>query len=190
MFTKINLSSIQNLITEEFELICQDNPELKLELSATGELIIMSPTGGETGNKNATLISRFVVWNEAKKLGLVFDSSTCFRLPNGAERSPDVSWIMTEKWESLTPEQKRKFPPIAPDFVLELMSPSDSLKNTQDKMEEYMDAGVRLGWLLNPATKSVEIYRLGQQKEVLSDPDSLSGEDVLPDLVIDLSRIW
>lgn len=190
MFTKINLSSVKHITADGFELICQDNPDLKLELSASGELIIVSPTGGETGNKNAILITLFGIWNETKKLGLVFDSSTCFRLPNGAVLSPDVSWIIKQRWETLTPEQKKKFPPLAPDFVLELMSPSDTLKETQDKMREYMDAGVRLGWLLNRANKTVEIYRTGQDKEVLTNPVFLSGELVLPDFVLDLNRIW
>jgi len=187
MLTKLKLSALD--INSSFERITQDNPELKLEVSATGELIIMSPTGCETGSKNFDLAGQLYTWNKQKKLGIAFDSSTCFRLPNGALRSPDVSWIAKARWESLTPSERKKFSPIAPDFVLELMSESDTLTETQEKMVEYMSAGVRLGWLINPNTKQVEIYRPGRDKEILSNPVSLSGEDVLRDFVLDLTEI-
>lgn len=190
MLTKLNLSAVEKDINSCFENISKDNPELKLELSVNGELIIMSPTGCETGSKNFDLIGQLWLWNNQKKLGIAFDSSTCFRLPNGALRSPDVSWIAQERWDSLSNEQKKKFSPIAPDFVLELMSESDTLKETQDKMTEYMSAGVRLGWLINPQAKQVEIYRLGKDKEILDNPISLGGEEVLPDFDLDLSKIW
>jgi len=189
MLTKINLSVLEKNLNQYFEEICKHNPELKLELSASGELIVMSPTGGSTGSKNARLIVYFGIWNEVNKLGELFDSSTCFRLPNGALRSPDVSWIVKQQWESLTTEQQKKFPPIAPDFVLELMSESDTLKETQEKMTEYMSAGVRLGWLLNPQDKTVEIYRPGNKK-ILTNPGTLSEEDVLPGFILDLGKIW
>ena len=187
MLTKLKLSAFD--INSNFEKIASENPDLKLELSATGELIIMSPTGGETGRKNADLTTQVFNWNKKKKLGVAFDSSTCFRLPTGALRSPDVSWISKNRWESLSNEQQKKFPPITPDFIIELMSESDSLKETQEKMAEYMAAGVRLGWLINPNTKQVEIYRNGRDKEVKENLISLSGEDVLPDFVLDLSEI-
>lgn len=112
----------------------------------------MPPTGGETGKYNIEIAADFVIWNRQTQLGVCFDSSTCFKLPNGADRSPDVSWIKQERWETLTPEQKEKFPSIAPDFVLEIMSPTDSLKKTQEKMQEYMDNGIKLGWLIDPKT--------------------------------------
>lgn len=150
----------------------------------------MPPTGGETGKRNAKLTARFVLWNEQTQLGEVFDSSTCFKLPSGSERSPDVSWIQYTRWNVLTPEQREKFPPIAPDFVLELMSPSDSLSETQAKMQEYMLAGVKLGWLFDRKTRRVEIYRQGQAKEVLNSPSSLSGEEVLPGFILDLQIVW
>jgi Uma2 family endonuclease len=150
----------------------------------------MSPTGGETGNYNSEINADFVIWNRQSKLGICFDSSTCFQLPSGANRSPDVSWIEKSRWEALTPEQKQKFPPIAPDFVLELMSPTDSLKDTQDKMEEYMNNQVKLGWLINRKTRRVEIYRQGQEKEVLECPTELSGEDILPGFVLNLKTLW
>jgi Uma2 family endonuclease len=190
MITTVDLSTVKQNIASKFELISQQNPDLKLELSAEGKLIIMSPTGGTTGKYNARLIVYFGIWNETNKLGELFDSSTCFKLPNGGLRSPDVSWIIKERWESLTIDEQDKFPPIAPDFVLELMSKTDSLTETQAKMAEYLTAGVRLGWLLNPQTKEVEIYRYRQEKEVLINPQNLSGEDVLPGLLLDLSKIW
>jgi Uma2 family endonuclease len=150
----------------------------------------MPPTGGETGKRNAKLITRFSVWNEQNNLGEVFDSSTGYKLPNGANRSPDVSWIKQERWDVLTSEQKNKFIPIAPDFVLELMSPTDYLRETQVKMQEYMENQVKLGWLISPQDRLVEIYRIGQEKEILESPKTLSGEDILPGFVLDLQFIW
>ena len=184
MTTILELKPIIQLTSEEFYQLCQVNPELPLELSCNGELIIMSPVGGETGNKEADLNFQISLWNHQTKLGLVFSSSTVFDLPNGGNRSPDVAWISKERWNTLTPIQKQKFPPICPDFVIELRSPSDRLKPLQDKMIEYLDAGLRLGWLINPQDHTVEIYRPQQPKEILSFPVSLSGEDVLPGLTL------
>ncbi|PLZ45214.1 hypothetical protein CBP26_02005, partial [Fischerella thermalis WC538] len=144
----------------------------------------------ETGRHNARLTAQFVFWNEKTKLGEVFDSSTCFKLPNGADRSPDVAWIKKDRWDALTSEQKEKFPPIAPDFVLELLSPTDSLQETQKKMQEYINAGVKLGWLIDRKTGRVEIYRPGKETEILQLPASLSGEDILPGFVLDLKTVW
>ena len=127
----INLKPVIELTDEQFYQLCQKNPDIKFEISAKGELIIISPTGGETGNRNVEIAADFVIWNRQTKLGKVFDSSTGFKLPNGADRSPDVTWIRQERWDLLTSEQKEKFPPIVPDFVLELMSPSDNLQKTQ-----------------------------------------------------------
>jgi Uma2 family endonuclease len=186
----INFNPIIKLTDEQFYHLCRVNPEIKFERNAKGEIIILPPSGGETGKCNAGLIADFVIWNRQTRLGAVFDSSTCFRLPNGANRSPDVSWIKQERWDALTPEQKEKFPPIAPDFVLELMSPTDSLKETQDKLKEYIDNQVRLGWLINRKNRRVEIYRQGQVVEVLEAPTELSGEDVLPGFVLDLVILW
>ncbi|NET09978.1 MAG: Uma2 family endonuclease [Merismopedia sp. SIO2A8] len=186
----IDLSSILTLNTDQFEQLCQANPDVKFERASTGELIIMSPTGGETGMNNATLIARFVVWNEQHNLGKVFDSSTCFRLPNGGERSPDIAWVKQSRWDALTPEQKQKFPPICPDFVLELRSPSDRLKSIQTKMQEYLDSGAKLGWLLNPKDKQTEIYRPGQTVEILQAPATLSGELVLPHFSLNVTWLW
>ncbi|MDJ0844100.1 MAG: Uma2 family endonuclease [Crocosphaera sp.] len=180
MNTVLELKPIIELTSEEFYQLCQVNPELPLELSRNGELIIMSPVGGETGNKEADLNFQVSLWNHQTQLGLVFSSSTVFDLPNGGNRSPDVAWITKERWDSLTPRQKQKFPPICPDFVIELRSPSDRLQPLQEKMLEYLDTGLRLGWLINLQDRAVEIYRPQQPTETLSLPVSLSGEDVLP----------
>ncbi len=186
----ITLDPIVQLTDAQFYQLCQLNPDLKFERSAVGELLIMPPTGGETGRRNATLISRFIVWNEQSQLGEVFDSSTCFKLPNGADRSPDVSWVRRDRWDALTLQEKEKFPPIAPDFVLELMSPSDNLKAAQTKMQEYRDNGVELGWLVNRQNRTVEVYRPDQPVEILQSPATLSGEDVLLGFRIDLKFVW
>ena len=186
----INFEPVCKMTDEQFYQLCRKNPDIKFERNAKGEIIIMSPTGGETGNQNIETAGDFVIWNRQEKLGKLFDSSTCFKLPNGANRSPDISWIKQDRWDALTTEEKRKFPPIAPDFVLELMSPTDSLKETQAKMQEYMENGVKLGWLIDPKTRRVEIYRQGQEVEVLESPTTLSGEDVLPGFILNLEPIW
>jgi Uma2 family endonuclease len=178
------------LTHDQFERLCAANPDIKFERTPTGELVIMSPTGGETGKNNVEIAADFVIWNRRSKLGVVFDSSTCFRLPNGGERSPDVAWIEKSRWEALTPEQQRKFPPLCPDFVLELRSPSDHLPLLQAKMQEYLNSGARLGWLLNPEEKQAEIYRPGRSVEVLQAPNSLSGETVLPQFTLNLEWLW
>ncbi|NEQ83010.1 MAG: Uma2 family endonuclease [Moorea sp. SIO2I5] len=186
----VNFNSILELTDDQFYQLCRNNPEIKFERNAKGEVIIMSPTGGETGNRNSEINADFVIWNRRTKLGKVFDSSTCFKLPNGADRSPDVAWIKQQRWDALKPEQRQKFPPICPDFVLELMSPTDRLTVTQAKMEEYLKNGVRLGWLINPQSRQVEIYRPGQVVEVLESPKTLSGEEVLPGFVLNLHYLW
>ncbi len=184
----INFDSIFKFSDEQFYQLCRQNPDVKFESNAQGEIIIMAPTGGETGNRNAEFLIDFGIWNRQNNLGKLFDSSTGFRLPNGAHRSPDVAWVSLERWEQLTKEQKQKFPPLAPDFVLELLSPSDSLSITQNKMREYIENGVKLGWLINQKSKQVEIYRPGQKIEVLVNPESLSGEKVLPGLILNLTE--
>jgi Uma2 family endonuclease len=186
----LNLKPVIELTDEQFFQLCQRNPDVKFERSAKGELIIMPPTGGETGNHNSEINADFVIWNRQTKLGKVFDSSTGFKLPNGADRSPDVAWIKQERWDALTPEQKEKFPPIAPDFVLELMSPTDTLQKTQEKMQEYMENQVKLGWLINRKNRRVEIYRLSKEVEVLESPTELSGEDILPGFILNLQTVF
>ncbi|MFN6478701.1 Uma2 family endonuclease [Nostoc sp. DedQUE07] len=176
-----------HLSDEQFYHLCQNNRELKFERTAKGELIIMSPVGGESGNREADLIIDLGIWNRQTGLGYTFSSSTIFKLPNGADRSPDAAWIQGERWQALTPEQRRKFPPIAPDFVIELRSATDDLEILRSKMQEYMDAGVQLAWLINPQQQQVEIYRQKQDVEVRNLPTQLSGEDVLPGFSLSLS---
>lgn len=187
----IDLKAFTDSISDRaLEQLCRENPELRFETDKDGKLIIMSPTGSESGKRNGDLFGQVWYWNRQCKLGIVFDSSTGFKLSNGATRSPDVSWIASDRWNSLSDKQKRGFAPIDPDFVIELMSPTDDLVTTQKKMKEYIDCGVRLGWLINPDEKQVEIYRLDRDIQVLSNPDNLSGEDLLPGLTIDLADIF
>ncbi|PSP11088.1 MAG: hypothetical protein BRC50_12655 [Cyanobacteria bacterium SW_11_48_12] len=186
----LNLNAVVELTKEEFYQLCQQNSDLRLERNAQGEIIIMPPTGGETGKRNSILLVQLWLWNEQTQLGEVFDSSTGFSLPKGGDRSPDISWVKKSKWEALTPQQKEKFVPLCPDFLIELISPSDNLKNTQDKMQEYLNNGNRLGWLINRQQKQVEIYRPEQAVETLQSPPNLSGEDVLPGFTLNLQRIW
>ena len=150
----------------------------------------MPPTGGETSNRNIEISYQVQAWSRQSKLGIAFDSSAGFTLPNKADRSPDASWIPLEKWNNLTPQQRQKFLPLCPDFVIELRSPSDSLKTLQNKMKEYLENGTKLGWLINPKAKQVEIYRQGKEVEILDNPTTLSGEDILPNFVLDLESIW
>ncbi|MFB2972303.1 Uma2 family endonuclease [Aerosakkonema sp. BLCC-F183] len=186
----VNFNSIIKLTDEQFFQLCQDNRDLRFERNANGELIIMPPTGGETGNRNGRLTQQLFNWTDLDGTGIAFDSSTGFKLPNGADRSPDAAWIPLERWNALNNEQQKKFLPLCPDFVVELLSPSDSLSATQQKMQEYMDNGTRLGWLIVRSSRRVEIYRQGQEVEILESPVSLSGEDILPGFVLNLESIW
>ena len=186
----VNLESVIDMTDDQFFQLCQNNRELRFERNANGELIIMSPAGGETGNRNGRLNQQLFNWTDADGTGIAFDSSTGFKLPNGADRSPDASWVTLERWNTLNHQQQTKFPPICPDFVIELLSPSDSLKTTQEKMKEYIDNGVRLGILINRKSRQVEIYRQGKEVEVLDSPATVSGEDVLKGFVLNLGMIW
>ncbi|MBC5796635.1 Uma2 family endonuclease [Anabaena aphanizomenioides LEGE 00250] len=186
----VNFKSVIEMTDEQFFELCQNNRDLRFERNANGDLIIMPPTGGETGNRNGRVNQQLFNWTDVDGTGIAFDSSTCFKLPNGADRSPDASWIKLERWDALSDEEKQKFPPICPDFVIELLSPSDSLKTTQEKMREYIDNGVRLGILINRKSRQVEIYRPGQEVEVLDSPATVSGEDVLKGFVLNLGMIW
>jgi Uma2 family endonuclease len=177
-----------HLTDEQFYQLCRSNPDLTIERSAKGALIVMTPVGGDGGSYEMDLGGELYLWNKQSVQGKVFSSSTLFKLPNGGDRSPDAAWVELSRWQSLTPEQRRKFPPIAPDFVIELRSPTDDLELLHAKMQEYMDAGVRLGWMLNPQDQQVEIYRQGQPKEVRQLPTELSGEDVLPGFVLPVNR--
>jgi Uma2 family endonuclease len=178
------------LTDEQFAELCALNPELRFEYTCTGDLIIMTSTGGWAGNRNARLVSRPQVWAETDGSGLVFDSSTIFLLPNRAKRMPDASWVRLDRWNALTREQQEGIPPLCPDFVLELRSPSDRLPELQDKMAEYLTNGARLGWLIGPIERVVYVYRPGEVVECLETPEDLSGEPVLPGFVLNLAAVW
>jgi Uma2 family endonuclease len=186
----INLDTIFDLSDEKLFQLCQQHSEIRFERNAQGDLAIMAPEGSDTGIHNSDLNAYVWNWNQKKKLGVVFGSSAGFILPNRAMRSPDVSWILKDRWNALTPEQQAKFAPICPDFAIELMSPSDNLKITQAKMQEYQDNGTRLGWLINRRDQQVEIYRIGKPVEILQAPATLSGEDVLPEFILSMESIW
>ena len=171
-----------------FEL-CRINRDLRIERTADGEIVIMAPTGGETGARNFTLIGQFYVWASRDGRGIGFDSSTGFVLPNGAERSPDVAWVRRERWEALTREARRKLVPLCPDFVIELLSPSDDLDEQQDKMREYLANGASLGWLVDIDGRRVEVYRPGGAAEEIEGARTVSGEPLLPGFVLDLDAI-
>ena len=176
---------------EQFAALAAANRELRLERTATGELIVNPPTGSETGYRNSKIIYFLVRWIEEEGgNGKSFDSSTGFKLPNGANRSPDASWVSQARWDALTPEQRQGFAPLCPDFVVELRSKNDILKDLRSKMEEYIENGAKLGWLIDPKNKRVEIYRPGQAVEVLENPSHLSGETILQGFSLSLKRIW
>jgi Uma2 family endonuclease len=168
------------LTDEQFYRLCEANPNTPLERSAAGALVIMSPVGGESGEREADLITDLALWNRQSKLGKVFSSSTLFKLPGGGDRSPDAAWIDSTRWEALSPEEKAGFPPICPDFVIELRSKTDALPPLQEKMAEYLASGLRLGWLINPQGREVEIYRPTAMVETVPFPARLSGEAILP----------
>ena len=178
------------LTHEQFVELAIANRELQLERTEAGELIVNPPTGGETGYRNLDIEGQLWFWNRQTRLGKAFNSSTGFHLPNGADRSPDAAWVRQERWDALTPEQKEGFIPLSPDFVVELRSKSDRIKPLQDKMQEYMENHVRLGWLIDRKNRKVEIYRQNQEVELLENPATLSGEDVLPGFVLDLTEVW
>jgi Uma2 family endonuclease len=185
----LNLRPTMTLTNKQFAKLCQANPELRLERTATGELVIMPPTGGEAGRANAELVFQLSLWNHHERLGIVFDSSTGFRLSSGAIRSPDTAWIRQARWQALTPAQRRGFIPLCPDFLMELRSPTDDWEELQAKMHEYLANGLRLGWLIDPEIGQVEIVRSGQPAELQRNPETLSGESVLPGFVLDLKEI-
>lgn len=186
----LDLRPVIRLSHEQFEQIALANPDLRLELTAAGELVLMPPTGGNTGRRNSDLTTEITLWNRRTKLGVVFDSSTVFRLPNGAERSPDVAWVRLDRWQRLTPAEQDSFPPLCPDFVIELRSKTDRLAPLQAKLREYQANGCSLGWLINVQDRQVEVYRADQPPEVLDAPPTLSGEAILPGLTVDTPELW
>jgi Uma2 family endonuclease len=188
--TTLEIPSYFIVSQEQFELLANANRDLHLERSPNGELIIMPPTGGTTGKRNAKLITYFGNWNDQMQLGEVFDSSTAFRLPNGSNRSPDVAWVSRDRWQSLTSEQQDSFPPLCPDFVVELRFKSDSLKSLQDKMEEYLENGLLLGWLIDIQNQTVEVYRPQEPREILQKPSVLTGDSILSNFSVNLDFLW
>ncbi|KHG40342.1 MAG: Uma2 family endonuclease [Aphanizomenon flos-aquae KM1D3_PB] len=181
----LNIKNVE-LSDDQFYQLCQINEYYKFEQTAKDELIILLPSNLITGNREAELNGNLMIWNRQTKLGKVFSSSTIFTLPNGGKRSPGVAWIANERWESLTIKEKEKFAKICPDFVIELRSRTDSLSQLQEKMQEYLNSGLRLGWLIDPQNQQVEIYRQNQSVEIVSLPTSLSGENVLPGFILEL----
>lgn len=181
----LNIKNVE-LSDDQFYQLCQINEYYKFEQTAKDELIILPPSNLITGNREAELNGNLMIWNRQTKLGKVFSSSTVFTLPNGGKRSPDVAWIANERWDSLTIQEKEKFAKICPDFVIELRYRTDSLSQLQEKMQEYLNSGLRLGWLIDPQNQQVEIYRQNQSVEIVSLPTSLSGENVLPGFILEL----
>ena len=186
----LQMSPVWEMSADNFFDFCQLNSHLRIERTATGKLVIMSPAGSETGNRNAKLLQQLANWTDRDGNGIEFDSSAGFMLPNGATRSPDASWIRLTRWNSLSSEQKIKFAPICPDFVVELKSPSDSLQVLQDKMQEYIDNGTSLGWLIDRTTHQVYIYTPGNEIKCLDNPETINGDPVLSGFVLDLAKIW
>ena len=175
---------------QEFYEFCQLNPELRIERTSEGDIVVMAPTGGKTGKRNFRLIGAMAPWVEADGTGLGFDSSTVFSLPNRAKRSPDVSWVRNERWNKLTAAEQEKFPPLCPDFVIELRSPSDSLNALKTKMEEYIANGAQLGWLIDPFDKRIYVYCPGRDIEILEDPKEVSGAPLLKSFTLDVQALW
>ncbi|MGH9844376.1 MAG: Uma2 family endonuclease [Blastocatellia bacterium] len=174
---------------DDFFEFCQINRDLRIEMTSEGEMIIMMPVGGEGSNRNFILTSRFGVWVESDRTGIGFDSSVGFRLPNGAERSPDASWVRLDRWNAVSKKDRRKSPPICPDFVIELRSETDSLTQLKAKMEEYIDNGAQLGWLIDPKKKRIHLYRPHAKVEILKKPKTISGEPLLKGFKLDLAGI-
>jgi len=178
------------LAEDQFFDFCQANRELRIERTAEGDCEIMTPTGGATGWRNSKLVTQLTIWADLDGSGVVFDSSTGFFLPNGAIRSPDASWVKKSRLAALTPKQKKQFLPVCPDFVIELRSPSDSINDLQDKMQEYIDNGARLGWLIDPETKRVSVFQPNQSVTNLDNPEILSTNDVVKGFKLELAKIW
>jgi Uma2 family endonuclease len=183
-------SLLKPINDDDFLKLSRENQDLQIEMTKDGDLIIMPGTGGLTGNRNARIIARAVVWAEQDGTGVTFDSDTIFRLPNGAKRLPDFSWIKKEKWNALTREQQEKIVPFAPDFLIELRSPTDSLTDLQAKMKEYIENGASLGWLIDLTERKIYIYHPDAEVETLENPAEISGEPLLKNFVLNLKEIW
>ncbi|WP_414512848.1 Uma2 family endonuclease [Nostoc sp. PCC 9305] len=186
----VNFPSLVQMTNEQFYEFCQANGDLRIERTANGEVIIMPPAFSDTGNRNFNIAAQLGYWTEQDGTGIGFDSSTGFTLPNGAMRSPDASWIELERWNALTDAQKASFAPICPSFVIELRSLSDRLIKLQDKMQEYIDNGALLGWLIDRQNTKVYIYRPNREVEILDNPEAVSGNPELPGFILRMGKIW
>jgi Uma2 family endonuclease len=189
-YITLRLSPAIEMTDDEFFAFCQLNRDLRFERTAEGDIIVMAPTGGETGNRNADITAQLVTWTKRDGSGAAFDSSTGFKLPNGADRSPDGSWVRKSRLAALTHEQKLKFLPLCPDFVIELLSPTDALAVTQAKMSEYIENGAQLGWLIDPEVRKIHVYRSRQAVVVLENTAEIAADPELPGFVLDLREIW
>ena len=188
-FSEIVITPLQELSEDEYFQFCVNNRELRIEMTSEGKMIIMMPVGGEGSHRNFNLNTEFGAWVKADQTGIGFDSSSGFRLPNKAKRGPDAAWVKRERWEALSAKERKQFPPLCPDFVVELRSDTDRLPKLQDKMQEYVDNGAQLGWLIDPLEKKVHVYRPDAPIEILDNPTEVSGEPVLPGFVLKLAGI-
>ncbi len=186
----VRFPAVVRMTDEQFYEFCQANQDLRIERSAAGEVIIMPPTFSDTGNRNSKITAQLEVWAEQDGTGEVFDSSAGFTLPNGAMRSPDAAWIKLERWNALSDEQKASFAPICPDFVIELRSSSDTLSGLQAKLQEYIDNGASLGFLIDRQHRTVHVYRPDREPEILEHPETVSGEPELPGFGLRMTKIW
>src|SRR3989449_4256115 len=189
-YITLRLKPAIKMTDDEFFALCQLNRDLRLERNAEGNIKVMPPTGGETGNRNAEITGQLVIWTKQDGTGAAFDSSTGFKLPNGADRSPDAAWVQKSRLAVLTQEEKKKFLPLCPDFVIELLSPSDELEEVKAKMDEYIENGARLGWLLEPRSRRVYVYRPGESVIMIENTGQISGDPELPGFVLKLREIW
>ena len=180
----------QSITPEQFERLCAEYTDLRLELTSTGELIVMPPTGFKTGRRNSNLTYQLEAWARTDGIGLCVDSSTGFALPNGAIRSPDAAWVKREKCDSLTEQQMERFVPLCPDFVVELRSRSDSLTQVRAKMVEYLENGASLGWLIDPFKRQVYIYQPDRELVILENPETVSGDPLLPGFTLNVTELW
>jgi Uma2 family endonuclease len=186
----VNIPALVHMTEEQFYELCQANRDLRIERTGTGEVIIMPPAFSDTGNRNLGIAAQLWNWNEQNGTGIAFDSSAGFILPNGATRSPDASWIQRDRWDQLTPEQQASFAPICPDFVIELRSAGDTLSSLQEKMQEYINNGAKLGFLIDRKRRTVHLYRPNQPPKILETPETVSAEPELSGFILRMAKIW
>ncbi|NJN89051.1 MAG: Uma2 family endonuclease [Leptolyngbyaceae cyanobacterium SL_5_14] len=186
----VNFPAIAQITREQFYEFCQANPDLRIERTAAGEVVIMPPTFSDTGNRSGKVYQQLANWSDQNGTGETFDSSTGFTLPNGATRSPDASWIKSDRWNALTEEEKASFAPICPDFVIELRSSSDTLSSLQAKMQEYIDNGAALGFLIDRKNRTVHLYRPNHTPEILDHPETVGADPELPEFVLRMAKVW